>query len=117
MDYIFAVILGLIEGITEFLPISSTGHLLIASALLKFPPETLRVTFDIVIQFGAIIAVVIYFRQDLLDRIRALSTRDGQHFWLNVLIAFVPAGIVGFLLGKVLETSSIIAAALIIGGI
>lgn len=118
MAYIFAIILGLIEGITEYLPISSTGHLLVASALLNFPPENLRATFDIVIQIGPVIAVVVYFRHDLWERIRGLlSDRDSQRFWLNILIAFVPAGVVGLLLGKLLETPSIIAATMIIGGI
>src|SRR5215831_6012868 len=117
MDYIFVIILGLIEGITEFLPISSTGHLLVASALLNFPPETLRATFDIVIQIGPIIAVIVYFRHDLFEKVRGLSSRDGQRFWLNLVIAFVPAGIAGLLLRRLVESPSIIAAALILGGI
>lgn len=125
MDYIFTIILGIVEGLTEFLPISSTGHLLVASALLNFPridQGNFRVTFDIFIQIGAVFAVLIYFRNDLLQQARKItSDRVTQRFWLNVLIAFVPAAVVGILLNKFIDeklTGPVtIALALIVGGV
>lgn len=125
MDYIYSIILGIVEGITEYLPISSTGHLLIVSELISYFDKTsflqnrdMRAIFDIVIQLGPILALIIYFRQDLLDHLRGLfSDRRAQRFWLNILIAFIPAGIAGVLLGKLVENPTLIGAALVIGGI
>src|SRR4051812_5138046 len=104
MDIVYAVILGIIEGLTEFLPISSTGHLLIASTLLQFPTfitdlnekKAFRDTFDIFIQLGAVIAVLLYFNRDLIKQAQHLpSDKKTQRFWLNVFIAFLPAAIIG----------------------
>jgi undecaprenyl-diphosphatase len=130
MDFIFALLLGVVEGITEFLPISSTGHLLIASALFQFPTfvtdvgdkKAFRDTFDIFIQLGAVIAVLLYFNRDLIKQLRLLpSDNKTQRFWLNVLIAFIPAGIIGFLFRKPIQmylfNPLTIGIALIIGGI
>ncbi|MEP7285069.1 MAG: undecaprenyl-diphosphate phosphatase [Chloroflexota bacterium] len=130
MDFLFALILGIVEGLTEFLPISSTGHLLVASALLHFPPLVppgLRITFDIFIQLGAVLAVIVYYGRDLLAQAsRIPSDQSTQRFWLNILIAFLPAAIVGLLAKKWIDAltsgngslaSLIIGVALVLGGI
>lgn len=114
--------LGVIEGITEFLPISSTGHLLVASDLLRFQ-NSIGGTFEIFIQLGAILAVLVFFAGDLLAQARALPTSTAtRRFWLGVALAFLPAAFVGLLLHgwikRVLFASpAVIAASLIIGGI
>ena len=116
------VTLGVVEGVTEFLPISSTAHLLIAAQLLHFQ-GSIGGTFEIFIQLGAILAVVVYFARDLLSQARAIpSSAETRRFWLAILIAFIPAAVVGLLLRnwikQVLFASPIvIATTLIIGGI
>lgn len=116
-----AVVLGIVEGITEFLPISSTGHLIIASDLLNFQ-GSIGGTFEIFIQLGAVLAVVWYYRRDLWQQARAVP-RDPKvrRFWLNVAIAFVPAAAVGFLLHEWIKerlfSPVTVAVALIVGGI
>jgi undecaprenyl-diphosphatase len=131
MDFVYALILGIVEGLTEFLPISSTGHLLVVSALLQFPTsiadlaarQAYRETFDIFIQSGAIIAVLIYFARDLFQQARKLpADRPTQRFWVNVFIAFLPAAIIGFLFRKQIKALFfnnyiVIGLALIVGGI
>jgi undecaprenyl-diphosphatase len=90
-----AVIMGLVEGITEFLPISSTGHLIIMDEVLNFqgPPGK---TFEICIQLGAIMAVCWLFRQKIWHVIRHLPhDRESQLFTLNLIVAFLPAGVIG----------------------
>ncbi len=128
MDFINAIILGVVEGLTEFLPVSSTGHLLVASALLSFPPPTYRLAFDIFIQIGAVVAVIVFYLRDLIKQASKLpSDKATQRFWLNILIAFVPAAIIGLLVDKrisaFMDTSGsilpslVVAGALIVGGI
>ncbi len=122
MDFVYALVLGIVEGLTEFLPISSTGHLLVASALLSFPPQQLRATFDIFIQIGAVLAVIVYYGRDLVHQAQKVPTDRGtQRFWLNILIAFVPAAVVGLLFQKAIEanllTPIVVGIALILGGI
>ena len=86
------LILGAVEGLTEFLPISSTGHQIIVADLLEFGGER-AMAFNIIIQLGAILAVVWEFRPKIFDIIKGLSTeRNAQRFTLNLLIAFLPAG-------------------------
>lgn len=117
------ILLGIVEGITEFLPISSTGHLIVVASLLSYPPVgAFRDTFDIFIQLGAILAVVVYYARDLLKMAGKLpSDRETQQFWVNVIVAFIPAGIVGFLfrhwIKDVLFNPVVVAASLIVGGI
>jgi undecaprenyl-diphosphatase len=117
-----AAVLGVVEGLTEFLPISSTGHLLIASRLLGFE-NSIGGTFEIFIQLGAVLAVVGYFARDLLAQARAVThDPDTRRFWLSIVIAFLPAAIIGLLLRdwikQVLFSSpTVIAWSLIIGGI
>ena len=121
MDSIIqAVILGLVEGITEFLPISSTGHLIVAEQLLGFSDPSK--TFTVVIQIGAILAVILFYYKDLLARVGGLFGGKPQalKFWLNLIIATLPAAVIGLLLEPYLtflDTPLTVALALIIGGI
>ncbi len=115
-----ALILGIIEGITEFLPISSTGHLIVAEHLLDY--RDIKDLFTVVIQVGAIAAVVWFYRQDLFNKVVGLFKGDHEaiHFWKLLVIATIPAGIAGLLLGSLLERFSVpavIATTLILGGI
>ena len=115
-----AAIMGLVEGLTEFLPISSTGHLILAGALLGFDDEKAKV-FDIAIQTGAIFAVILVYWQKIRDTLIALPTqKKAQAFALNVFIAFVPAVILGLLFGKAIKanlfTPVVVASTFIIGG-
>lgn len=115
-----AIILGIVEGLTEFLPISSTGHLILTEHLLGFEdPEEI---FAVVIQVGAIAAVIWYFRHDLVQRIGGLFRRETQavRFWALLAIGTIPAGILGLLIESQMEhiaTPTVIAWALILGGI
>ncbi|HZY78717.1 MAG TPA: undecaprenyl-diphosphate phosphatase [Cyclobacteriaceae bacterium] len=112
MSYIDAIILAIVEGLTEFLPVSSTGHMIITTALLGITPNDFTKTFTVAIQLGAIVSVVILYWK------RFFKTFD---FYIKLLIAFVPAAVVGFLLGDlidaVLERVDVVAWALIAGGI
>ena len=115
-----AAIMGLVEGLTEFLPISSTGHLILAGALLGFDDEKAKV-FDIAIQTGAIFAVILVYWQKIRDTVVALPTeKQAQQFALNVAIAFLPAVILGLLFGKAIKanlfTPVVVASTFIIGG-
>jgi undecaprenyl-diphosphatase len=122
-DWWKAIELGVIEGVTEFLPISSTGHLLIASDLLRFRlSEQEQGTFEIFIQLGAVIAVAGFYARDLLAQAQTVvHNRTTQRFWLAIFIAFLPAAIIGLLLHSwikaVLFSPPVIAGALIVGGI
>ena len=123
MDFIIllkAFILGIVEGATEFLPISSTGHLIIAGDLLNFNDEKGKV-FEIVIQLGAIFAVCWEFRHHLLKTVSGLSSQaSAQEFVRNVAIAFLPAAVLGFLflqqIKHYLFNPISVAIALILGG-
>jgi len=115
-----AAIMGIVEGLTEFLPISSTGHLILAGALLGFDDDKAKV-FDIAIQTGAIFAVILVYWQKIRDTLVALpSEKQAQRFALNVFIAFVPAVILGLLFGKAIKahlfTPVVVASTFIIGG-
>ncbi|MCJ0762459.1 undecaprenyl-diphosphate phosphatase [Variovorax terrae] len=115
-----AAIMGVVEGLTEFLPISSTGHLILAGALLGFDDEKAKV-FDIAIQTGAILAVIIVYWQKIRGTLVALPTeRQAQRFSLNVLIGFLPAAVIGVLAAKAIKahlfTPVVVASTFIIGG-
>ena len=115
-----AAVMGVVEGLTEFLPISSTGHLILAGALMGFDDDRAKV-FDIAIQTGAIFAVILVYWQKLHATVLALpSQRQAQRFALNVLIAFVPAVVMGLLLGKAIKahlfTPVVVASTFIVGG-
>lgn len=116
-----AAVMGVVEGLTEFLPISSTGHLILTGALIGFDDEKSKV-FDIAIQTGAILAVVIVYWQKIQDTILRLpSSRHARRFAANVFIGFLPAGIVGFTVYKIIKTylftPGVVAAAFIVGGL
>jgi undecaprenyl-diphosphatase len=116
-----AAVMGLVEGLTEFLPISSTGHLILAGSLLGLDGEKDKV-FDIAIQTGAILAVIIVYWQKIRSTIQALPhSAAAQRFAFNVFIGFVPAVILGLLLGKAIKahlfTPGVVASTFIIGGL
>jgi undecaprenyl-diphosphatase len=116
-----AAVMGVVEGLTEFLPVSSTGHLILAGALLGFHDDKAKV-FDIAIQTGAILAVIIVYWQKIRQTLVALPTqRQAQQFSLNVLIAFFPAVVLGLLFGKAIQanlfTPAVVASAFILGGL
>ncbi len=120
MLLIKAAIMGVVEGLTEFLPISSTGHLILAGSLLGFVDAKAKV-FEIAIQTGAILAVIIVYWQRLRETLLGLpSQRQAQRFALNVLIAFIPAVVLGLLFGKAIKahlfTPTVVATTFIIGG-
>ena len=120
MEIIQAIFLGIIEGLTEFLPISSTGHLIVSERVVGYK-DTSEI-FTVVIQVGAIAAVIWYFRQDLLVKFRGLFTGDSKviKFWQNWIIATIPAILAGVLIEKQfskLATPGVIAVTFIIGGI
>lgn len=115
-----ALVMGWVEGLTEFLPISSTGHLILAGALLGFDDERAKV-FDIAIQTGAIFAVIGVYWQKIRSTLAGLtSERSAQRFTLNVAIAFAPAVVLGLLAGKAIKahlfTPTVVAASFILGG-
>jgi undecaprenyl-diphosphatase len=115
-----AAIMGIVEGLTEFLPISSTGHLILAGSLLGFDDAKAKV-FDIAIQTGAIFAVILVYWQKIRDTLVALPTqRQAQRFALNVCIGFLPAVVLGLLFGKAIKahlfTPVVVASTFIIGG-
>jgi len=116
-----AAAMGVVEGLTEFLPVSSTGHLILAGALLGFDDEKAMV-FDIAIQTGAILAVVMVFWEKIRATIIALpSQRLARRFAVNVLIGFLPAVVLGLLFGKAIKahlfTPTVVATTFILGGL
>lgn len=124
MDFwtaIQALILGVVEGLTEFLPISSTGHQIIVADLLDFGGER-AMAFNIIIQLGAILAVVWEFRRKILDVVTGLPTqRNAQRFTVNLLIAFLPAAVLGVIFADLIHhylfNPITVATALVIGGV
>lgn len=112
MTYIESIILGVVEGLTEFLPISSTGHLILVSHLLGIPQTDFVKSFEIAIQLGSILAVVVLFWRSFLDM--AVLKR--------LVVAFIPTGLIGFLLYRFIKDTligdpMIVVWALLIGGI
>ncbi|MBY0271448.1 MAG: undecaprenyl-diphosphate phosphatase [Burkholderiales bacterium] len=115
-----ALILGIVEGLTEFLPVSSTGHLIIAGSLLGFNDEKGKV-FELVIQTGAMLAVCWEFRARFFGVLRGLATdATAQGFVLNLIAAFMPAAVIGLALGSLIKAHLFhavpVAVALILGG-
>ena len=116
-----AALMGIVEGLTEFLPISSTGHLILAGSLLGFHGEKMKV-FEIAIQTGAIFAVMIVYRERLLATLAGLADdATARRFAVNVAIAFVPAVVLGLAFGKMIQahlfTPAVVATTFILGGI
>jgi undecaprenyl-diphosphatase len=121
-DVITAIILGIVEGVTEFLPVSSTGHLILASALLGYNSEYWAL-FNIVIQLGAILAIVVLYWRTFWAVLQGLLRFDptSVRFVRNLLVAFLPAAVIGLVLHKQIEkllgSPLTVAVALIVGGI
>ena len=117
-----AILLGIVEGITEFLPVSSTGHLILATKLFGYD-EAQWAVFNIVIQLGAILAVVVQFWRTFWAVAQGLVKREplAIRFLVNIVVAFIPAAILGVIFKKKIDVmlgdASIVAWALIIGGI
>jgi undecaprenyl-diphosphatase len=115
-----AVILGLVEGFTEFLPISSTGHLILVGDLLDFNDDKGK-AFEVIIQFGAILAVCWEYRQKLISVVTGIASRKAsQRFAMNVIIATIPAIVLALLFGKYIKSALFspipVATAFIVGG-
>ncbi|CAN5505733.1 undecaprenyl-diphosphate phosphatase [soil metagenome] len=115
-----AAVMGIVEGLTEFLPVSSTGHLILAGSLLGFDDARAKV-FDVAIQSGAILAVIIVYWQKIRATLAALpSERQAQKFALNVLVGFLPAAVIGLIAYKTIKAHlfnpGVVAAAFIVGG-
>ncbi len=120
-DLLSAAVLGIVEGVTEFLPVSSTGHLIVVGDWLGFTGERAK-TFEIFIQFGAILAIVWLYRQRFLDVVRhATSEPASRRFVTNLALGFLPAAIVGVLthhwIKAHLFTPVVVGWAFIIGGV
>ncbi len=118
-----AIILGLVEGLTEFIPVSSTGHLLLAELALGIADDPFWKTFTVVIQLGAILAVVALYFSRLWNVLVTLPTRaESRRFAVSVIVACVPAFLAGFFLidfikGYLFESTEIICWSLVIGGV
>lgn len=98
-----ALLLGIVEGLTEFLPVSSTGHLIVAGSLLSYTGEQAK-TFEIVIQAGAILAVCWEYRAKLIAVLRGLAAeRSAQRFAVNLVVAFLPAAVLGLAFSKAIK--------------
>jgi undecaprenyl-diphosphatase len=113
MNFVQVLILSIIEGITEFLPISSTGHLILASDILRISQTEFQKSFEIIIQLGAILSVVVIYFQTLVQN---------RKIWMKVLVAFIPTGVLGLVLYKfikqyLLGNTAVVLISLMIGGI
>lgn len=120
MNYVHAIILGLLEGLTEYIPVSSTGHLLLLERFLGIDDDQFGKTFVVLVQLGSILALVSVYLGMLLDLARRLPTdQAARRFVLGVLIAFLPAAVVGVLLHgfikSVLFNPWIVCVSLIVG--
>ena len=116
-----AAVMGIVEGLTEFLPISSTGHLILASSLLNFTGDKVKV-FEIAIQTGAMFAVIWEYRERLGRTVLGItSDRQAQRFAMNVLIAFLPAVLLGLLFYRTIKAYLFhpvpVATAFVVGGL
>jgi undecaprenyl-diphosphatase len=122
MSHWLAALLGFVEGLTEYLPVSSTGHLVLVSYFLGTEGEGSK-SFDIVIQLGAILAVVLHYRTLLTERVRGLflGKKEAIDLAIALAIAFIPAAVAGLLLRKAIKQHLFgplpVAIALIVGGV
>ncbi len=126
MDFLLlfqALVMGVVEGLTEFLPVSSTGHLIVTADLINFWTPDKRVVFEVAIQLGAIMAVCWDYRAKLVTVAAGLLKADqgAIRFTVNVLVAFLPAAVIGFFAIGIIKTHLfnplVVAVALVIGGV
>lgn len=126
MDYLLyfqALVMGIVEGLTEFLPISSTGHLILAGELMNFWTHDKRVVFEIAIQLGAILAVCWDYRERLVRVSTGFFQREpvSTRFVMNIVVAFLPAAVIGFfaigIIRDYLFSPFVVAFMLILGGV
>jgi undecaprenyl-diphosphatase len=114
MSILQAIIIAIVEGITEFLPISSTGHMIITSSIMGIRDETFTKTFEIAIQLGAIVAVVVLYWRKFFDFAR-------WKFYIKLIVAVIPALVLGFLLSNkidaLLDSPRVVAISMVVGGI
>src|SRR5579864_7431493 len=122
LNPLYAILLGMVEGVTEYLPVSSTGHLVLVSYLLGLGDEGTK-SFDLVVQLGAILAVLLHYRRLLAERAAGLLKRERASISLFVALAlgFVPTAAVGLVLHKKIKDNLFgpwpVAAALVVGGV
>ncbi|HBY20265.1 MAG: undecaprenyl-diphosphatase [Clostridiales bacterium GWE2_32_10] len=117
-----AIILGIVEGITEFLPVSSTGHLILFGDFIGFKKGDFSIMFDVIIQLGAILAVLVYYRKKIWESLKNIKPGEwGFKLWFKIFIAFLPAAALGFLLNDYIDeylfSNVTVSIALIIGAI
>lgn len=121
MDSIYAILLGIVQGVTEWLPISSTGHLILTERLFHLDTATFNLTFDAAIQLGTTLAAIFYFRRDLWNLIRHVNRPAQRRLLISLVVATTPAVGFGLLLEPYIEgpfrSLGVIAATLIAGGI
>ena len=121
MDYIYALILGIVQGITEWLPISSTGHLILTERLLGVDTDVFNLTFDAAIQLGTTIAVIYYFREDLWNLVRHHREPEQRRLGKALVIATLPAIFFGLLFEDAIDSTlralGVIAGTLVAGGL
>jgi undecaprenyl-diphosphatase len=119
MSFIEALILAIVEGITEFLPISSTGHMIIASSLMGIAHEDFTKTYTVSIQFGAILSVIWLYRDRFMPR--GGISKSLREFYLKILVAFIPSVILGFLFDDLIDAMlgnvMVVAFTLLAGGV
>lgn len=119
MSIVQAIILAIIEGLTEFLPVSSTGHMIIGSSVMGIAQLPFTKLFTVVIQFGAILSVVVIYRKRFIPR--GGNLKSNFDFYKKLLIAFIPAVVAGLLfkkiIDKMLENVIVVAVALLAGGV
>ncbi|WP_125154751.1 undecaprenyl-diphosphate phosphatase [Clostridium rectalis] len=117
-----AIIIAIIEGLTEFIPVSSTGHMILVGHLIDFKGSFANL-FEIVIQLGAILAVIVLYWDRLINSVKDIFAPDrrGLKFWINIVVAAIPAVILGFLFDDIIDAKLMnpitVAAALVVGGI
>lgn len=116
-----AFLLGIVEGVTEFLPISSTGHMIIVGHFLNFEGDFAKL-FEIVIQLGAILAIIVLFKKKIFGSLKYLKPGEyGFKLWSGIIVAFIPSGIIAFLLHDKVEELLMkpmpVSLALLVGGI
>lgn len=120
MDYFFAIILGIVQGITEWLPISSTAHLILTEKLFGLDTNTFNLTFNAAIQLGTTFAVIYFFRADLWNLVRHWRRPAERKMIMLLLIATIPAGLAGLafkpLIADFQKSLFVIALALLVGG-